>query len=138
MLQVALAAGLCTAVAGGAVAQEPAVASHALYVEAFGNALIWGSINYERLVTPRWAVRVGVSPSRAFPLMLNHLVGTGSHRLETGVGVLAGGGVYGTATLGYRYQPPAGGLVFRSGFTPVLGSEGVAPWFGVSLGVAYP
>src|SRR5512133_2091150 len=43
-------------------------------------------------------------------------------------------GVAGTAIAGYRYAPRAGGLNFRAAFTPVFGSGGFVPWFGLAVG----
>lgn len=84
------------------------------------------------------------------PIMINYLKG-GNHKLEIGGGVILvfvsadikevgsveGSGVVGTATLGYRYQPGAGGFNFRIGFTPIFGQGGFFPWAGLSLGYSF-
>lgn len=77
------------------------------------------------------------------PLTLNYLAGSGSHRMELGGGIIFGLwdgsslGILGTGTLGYRYQPLQGGLMFRIGFTPVFAVEGIYPLAGVSAGVTF-
>ena len=152
------------ATAGGLSAQDRALpkAPNAVYFELFGNGLLY-SLNYDRLLTPKIAARVGFmglaaaddSSSAgviATPLMVSYLFGEGNSHFETGIGVmLAAGGVesvegfedesfcgaVGTATLGYRYQRPGGGFVFRAGVTPMFNTSNVAPWFGISLGYGF-
>lgn len=78
--------------------------------------------------------------------------GEGSSRFEAGIGLalMAGGidnvegfedegfsGATGTAALGYRYQRPGGGFVFRVGLTPLFGPGGILPWGGLSLGYSF-
>jgi hypothetical protein len=84
------------------------------------------------------------------PIMINYLKG-GNHKLEIGggvvviivsadikeIGTIVGSGVVGTATLGYRYQPHAGGFNFRIGFTPIFDRSGFSPWGGLSLGYSF-
>lgn len=89
------------------------------------------------------------------PLMLNGLIGDGSGRLELGIGPLfgfaggnatdvegavidfSGAGLAGiTSTIGYRYHPPDGGLIFRGGLVPFY-SGGPQLWAGLSLGYAF-
>ena len=89
------------------------------------------------------------------PVMANWLLGDGAGRLELGVGPLFGIGsgevedVEGdtdefdavgpagvTTTIGYRYQPVDGGIVFRAGVTPYWsGDPGI--WGGLSVGWAF-
>ena len=155
---------LLLAVAGAARAQgAPApTARNAYYLEVGGNALVY-SINYDRVFTDRMSGRVGVmffgaadeegsAGVLAAPVMANYLFGEGSGRFEAGAGILlvSGGienvegyededfsGTVGTATLGYRFQRPGGGFVFRAGLTPVFNLNGVGPWFGLSFGYAF-
>lgn len=88
------------------------------------------------------------------PLMVNYLTHpAGNHHLELGGGVTFITGdaqelyddigddddesisnLAGTATLGYRFQRPARGFVFKAGVTPVFTSDGILPWAGVSFG----
>jgi hypothetical protein len=149
---------------GSLAAQARAIAAapNAVYVELLGNGLLY-TLNYDRLVTPNVAARVGFmglgaasdSASAAVvaaPLMVSYLFGGGSSHLETGIGVmLAAGavdevegfedesfsGAIGTATVGYRYQRPGGGFVFRAGVTPFFDTSGIAPWIGLSLGYGF-
>lgn len=104
---------------------------------------------------------VGATGERAsvnlalLPLMFNWLLGDGSGRLELGIGPLfslAGGNAtdvegtdidfYGvglagvTSTIGYRYHPPDGCLIFRGGLVPFY-SGGPQVWVGLSLGYAF-
>ena len=91
-----------------------------------------------------------------FPVTLNYLAGEGNSHLELGAGVVPmflsldgrqiffgesvrgkATAVLGTVTVGYRYQPIDGGLVFRIGFTPVFNFEKIFPTGGLSMGVAF-
>ncbi len=91
-----------------------------------------------------------------FPITANYLSGEGSSHLELGVGVvpviltLNGEEVFfgsnvrdrktlvmETMTMGYRYQPPDGGIVFRIAFTPLMVFDKVVPFGGISLGAAF-
>ena len=137
-------------------------ARNAFYVELLGNGLLY-SINYDRLFADQVSGRVGImligaaSDSSAAaviaaPIMANYLFGRGNSHFEAGIGALlvSGGsenvegfededfsGAVGTATLGYRYQRPGGGFVFRAGLTPFFGAGGIVPWFGVSFGYGF-
>jgi hypothetical protein len=42
-----------------------------------------------------------------------------------------------TGVIGYRYQRPGGGFVFRAGLTPFVADGTVVPWFGVSFGGSF-
>lgn len=163
---LALALGLAAvpAAAQEATTAAPHVASNTFFVELGGNAVAY-SLNYERFFTPRLGVRVGGMFLRAadeegpgninvglFPVMATYLLGNGNGHFETGAGVgfgtagvsdtdLAddwnGSAVYGTATFGYRYQKPEGGVMFRAGFTPIYAGGTLLPWAGVSVGYAF-
>ncbi|HYH78286.1 MAG TPA: hypothetical protein VEX86_00765 [Longimicrobium sp.] len=162
----ALALAFSLTAVGAAAAQDTApvatgVAKNTFFVELLGNAGLY-SLNYERFFTPRLGLRVGGMYIQAedegdevavglFPIMATYLLGEGNSHFETGVGIgIAtagvestdlgdewGSAVYGTATLGYRYQKPAGGVMFRVGFTPVVASGNVFPWVGASVGYAF-
>lgn len=162
-LVVAAAAALALASAPSSAAAQAAdsLAKTAVYMEAGGNAVLL-SVNFDRLLTNHLAFRVGMNAIGGsggdndtgvlvVPVMLSLLAGNGASRAEFGAGAgfstgeLDFGelgdvdldGIYGTATLGYRYQPPAGGVIFRAGFTPLLINEEVWPWVGVSVGYAF-
>ncbi len=124
------------------------------YLELLGNGLLY-TFNLDHRFTEHVSGRVGLGAfgGAAVPVMANYLTGTGSHHLEAGIGPLfvylpedseaseeledvEGTTVLGTATLGYRYQRRRGGFIFRIGFTPIFGANGVLPWAGVSVGFA--
>jgi hypothetical protein len=138
---------LIVALSGTAAAQSPA-SPNSTYVELFGNGLIY-SFNYDHLFDEDFGMRVGAGffPTDefsviTFPLMAYSLIGSGSSKLELGLGVcvilqpenaafsfmaavdeeVRGNGALGTATLGYRYQGADGGFVFRAGVTPFFGN----------------
>ena len=92
-----------------------------------------------------------------FPVMLNYLSGKKSSHFEAGLGcmpatvnyhsdgynpffVMEGQGtttrVIGTATIGYRLQPPKGGFILRAGLTPFFTNQ-VKLYAGVSVGVGF-
>ena len=163
---LALALGLATAGAAAAqdAAAGPRVASNTFFVELGGNAAVY-SLNYERFFTPKLGIRIGGMYLRTndidtdgdvsvglFPVMATYLLGDGNSHFETGAGIgLATAGVsdtdlggdwgdsaiYGTATFGYRYQKPEGGVIFRAGFTPVFADGTLVPWAGISVGYAF-
>ena len=130
-----------------AMADAPVMtARNQLFFELLGNGGAY-SINYERLLTDRWAVRLGFSAWSSqglwsdnektylmVPVTSSLLFGKGSNFLEVGGGVVWGHITKkydnGTAPterqivtnltgiLGYRHQPPGGGFVFRIALTP--------------------
>ncbi|HET7229834.1 MAG TPA: hypothetical protein VFJ16_07525 [Longimicrobium sp.] len=139
------------------------VAKNTFYVELLGNAAVY-SLNYERFFTPQLGIRVGGMFLRGeddsgdeatigiFPVMATYLLGEGNSHFETGLGVgiltasanideidedFSGSDLYATATLGYRYQKPTGGVIFRAGFTPAYASGTFIPWVGASVGYAF-
>lgn len=143
-------------------AQQAVTAPNAVYVELLGNGLLY-TLNYDRLFTPHVSGRVGLmllaagngesaAGVLATPLMVNYLVGEGNSHFEAGAGILLINGAVdnvgtaedegfsgsvGTATLGYRYQRPGGGFIFRIGVTPFFGLSGGAPWAGISFGYGF-
>lgn len=122
----------------------------AAYVELLGNGVFY-SLNVDyRSNSTNCGVRAGIGSLRdalTAPAMFYCLYGT-KHSLELGAGVgiydfdgvWVDGGLWGTATIGYRYQP-AEGFLFRIGFTPIVrpGGEGrqFLPWGGLSFGVTF-
>jgi hypothetical protein len=77
------------------------------------------------------------------PVYVYYLAGSGDNYLELGAGI-TGAPIpflllsFGTATIGYRYQPTKG-VLFRIGFTPMYSvySHYFQPWGGISLGCAF-
>ena len=116
------------------------------YLEIGGNGGAY-SLNYERAFSPQFLLRVGFASWSAtqdfggekskttIPVMFNSLFGSGNHKIEGGLGVMLGSEKHTgnevwpkskenifalTGTAGYRYQKPAGGIIFRVGLTPFL------------------
>lgn len=140
-------------------------AQNAAYVELGGNAIL-PSINYERRINERWSGRAGLSyvvgettedteHTLIIPLTLSWISHPSSkHHFEVGGGLTIVTGdsqdlfenvdddekfskAFGTGILGYRYQKPDGGLIFRAGVTPLIGDGEVLPWLGVSVGYSW-
>ena len=163
-LALAFALSAAGSAAAPDTAAGPRVASNTFFVELGGNAVAY-SLNYERFFTPKIGIRVGGMYLQAdddagtrvgvglFPIMATYLLGSGNSHFETGAGIgiatagvsdsdfgegdWNGSTVYGTATFGYRYQKPEGGVIFRAGFTPILVSGNLIPMAGVSVGYAF-
>ena len=140
-------------------------ARHGIFLELGGNGFLY-SVNYDYKLADHVSVRVGgmyigarvrEADTRAsmvvVPITANYLVGSGSSRLELGVGVTLArvGGDLGdsegpfeesglgsiTSTIGYRLQPRDGGFLFRIGFTPHFNGDSIEPWAGLSLGATF-
>lgn len=122
------------------------------YMEFLGNAFLY-SANLDYRFHPAMSARVGAglvglpfsdeSELMLFPITLNALPGWGAKRVELGAGVVLGevGTSDGnrkfhlTMTLGYRYQSPESGKVFRIGITPsFFWGAWLFPWIGISVG----
>jgi hypothetical protein len=136
-LMVALLVAL---VPSWAQAQAAHRAANAMYVELGGNGL-WYSVNYERVVQPKVALRAGISymsvgaasgtasasvSSMGFPLTMSYLAGGGSSKLEIGAGVLfekfsgqASSG-FGEKATGSGFYP-VGTAIFGYRYMPVGG-----------------
>ena len=148
------------------------VARNALYVELGGSGGV-ASMNYERRISAarlrigaaQWSVDDllggGSESYLIIPLTVSSVRGSGRHHLETGGGV--GFGRYSQTSslddtkssdsfvtlsgiIGYRFQKPGSGFLFRAVFTPMygLGDEDVAwpqrgfyPLAGISFGYAF-
>jgi hypothetical protein len=153
-----------------AAAQTPAnpfTAKNAFYFEGGGNALLY-SVNYERIVFANLVARVGVSAIPGWfpwvgedgggylvmvPVQVGMLFGPGNHHFELGAGATFGNAavdigdfeeseswVFATGTVGYRYQPPEGGVIFRATLTPLFIEAldvGVIPMIGLSVGHSF-
>lgn len=129
---------------------------HSIYVELGGNSLLY-SINYDLLIPLSKGIKLSAGsgfsqvstikindenygPSFCVAPALNILFGRRAHHFETGistfvplhVGLLAIG-----ARIGYRYQRPKGGFLFRFALTPQFVYAGMLPWVGVSLGFTF-
>jgi hypothetical protein len=159
------------AVAAPLAAQEVALqARTAIYAELLGNGGLY-SLNVDRRIGAASGIRIGFATWKAtdwwwsdevtrfviVPMQAYLLTApAGAHHLELGGGLLAGhrkspssSGAFATltATIDYRYQRPAGGFVFRAGFTPFLSmngpddkaypEKGFMPSLGISFGLAF-
>jgi hypothetical protein len=151
--------------AGRSCLAQRLYAPNSIYMELAGNGLIY-SINYDRMFTENMGGRIGVMyfplvPSLfssvedlfIMPATLNFLIGSNSHKLEMGAGIIygaarlstvfsseseSGSGLAQTITIGYRYQQRSGGFLFRIGFTPIFRfGEEFIPWGGFSVGVSF-
>lgn len=128
---------------------------NAIYVEALGQGGIY-SVNFDHRFTKEIGFRAGFTTwswMTGLPLMINYLGPGPVDHFEIGIGALVGlstlnlpspfenglnrGHIIGTGTVGYRYQPDNGGLVFRLDFTPWFGYKYFEAWGGVSLGYAF-
>lgn len=139
-------------------------ARNAVYVELFGTGGVY-SLNIDRIILESRSVTYGLRAGagiygddfdvRKLSVGAYGLTGANSHHAEFGVG-----GVWGNRrnpvktespeenrfhfvpTVGYRYQKPTGGLLFRASFTPFipLTSESpkhLFPWGGLSIGTSF-
>jgi hypothetical protein len=149
-------------------------APSSIYLE-IGGAGIFYSINYDRLLTNNVALRFGfgyfgvpfLASLTAVPLTLSWFPfsnSTSPNKLEIGAGfdyinatvtpffgdtpTRTGSAVCLTGILGYRYQAPDGGFMFRAAFTPILFTDELqslvgisnanfAPWAGISFGTGF-
>ena len=134
-------------------------------MELGGTCLI-GSLSYERRLAHDWPLRVAVGAFPAYSILgsstsvilwpavtMGRLFGSGDYHFELALGVVAWAelgrgqpGLFATGTIGYRYQAPGGGIVFRVGATPLIKvrdpegshiSPTFKPWAGISVGTAW-
>jgi hypothetical protein len=130
------------------VAAHP-IAKNSVFLEGLGSGFFY-SINYERMLLSDFGLRVGAeyAPLQStwtafdayafsFPVTINYLgLGFGAHRAEFGAGTSLtyskgesllstkpGFEVFGLGTLGYRFQPTAGGVQFRVGANTFFGKD---------------
>ena len=156
----------------GARAQASAdPARNSVYLELFGNGGMY-SLNYDRELTEGVRVRVGFAgwtaqdffggpdvSMQTIPVSLHLLRGRGRHQADIGGGIVTGRKTRDSdfpgdsanfmslvGIIGYRYQRPESGFVFRAGFTPFYGlgdeddaypEKGFLPSVGVSLGFGF-
>ena len=150
---------LTTLLALPAAAQQYWVRHTTVYVEAMGAGGV-ASLNFEQLVTPQVAVRVGVGSGLGLfeetlvaPATVSLLRGGRNSFLELGAGMAfvavpddpdlddllydnPDSHVAATAILGYRYQGDWG-LFMRLAFTPLLNAEEFVPMGGASIGYSF-
>jgi len=127
-----------------------------LYLE-IGGPGVFLSLNYDtRLTNSRNGVGIsagfGYIPNvNIIPVQINYLIGKTSHFLEIGAGgtyisiarsnsfILFKGSseIFGTTTLGYRYQPLKGGFNFRINVDPIFDSQDFTFFGGLSFGYTF-
>lgn len=135
--------------------------ARSVYAEVGGPSSFY-SVNYDTRFSDfkGWGIRVGAGflPQReqrifSIPVQLNHLLGKDRHFLESGAGATfyhtntagsiwgvdsnKGGSIFGTLSVGYRYQPRVKGLLGRVGATALFGPflPGIIPH--ISLGYRF-
>lgn len=135
--------------------REESRADNAVYVELGGPALIY-SVDYERRFLPVLGARVGAG---VVPLCMFHgcsalvmvpasavfLLGGGNHHVELGAGVSVAlirddDARFVVPQVGYRYEHPLGGLIFRAMVTPLIRltkPSDTLPWAGLSAGYSW-
>ncbi|QDK81118.1 hypothetical protein EXU85_21875 [Spirosoma sp. KCTC 42546] len=136
-----------------------------IYVEGLGSGGFY-SVNYERLLLLKekqaYGFRVGISYFGNSPTNLTltgelfALIGKGSHHGDFGIGItgvtrgnieaspisLRKNLLVAVPRLSYRYQKPTGGLMLRTGFTPIIELSGetidrFGPWLGLAIGHSF-
>ncbi len=130
-------------------------APSAVFFELGGAALAY-SANYEHRFIPELGLRVGlgVVPVCIFkcgtlvivPFSMHAILMTeGRHHIELGAGATVvliddDDGRFAFPEIGYRYERPDGGFLFRAVFTPMFRINKVRdflPWGGVSFGYGW-
>jgi hypothetical protein len=136
----------------------PEPARNAVYFELGGTCVVL-SVSYERRLGDAWPLRVclGIIPSGPLSptvltqaVTIGRLFGANAHHLELAAGLTgwheaSSMGALAAGIIAYRYQPRAGGAVFRFGFTPLVtlrsppGStvRPVLALFGISVGTSW-
>ncbi len=130
---------------------KPDIRHHSVYVELLGSSVFY-SLNYDytRSLSEKTVLAVGagtaivpVTPAYMpeqetskrglmpfFTPQINLLHGKSYHYFETGVFFNLTMGFAPGVRLGYRYQKPEGGFLFRAGLMPmVIGVPAVLPGF---------
>lgn len=147
-------------------------AKNSLYLDIMGTGG-WYSLNYERIVYSKDKLGLGISsgasvthlrdfdrrfnPDFSIPVSLNAFYGK-NHHLEAGIGTTFASVVRAdedysaqrylnvnlTMTLGYRYQKPEGGFLFRAAYTPIIPvyrqiteNGEFKNWFSLSFGYSF-
>lgn len=139
------------------------MAAQSVYVEVFGLHSFF-TVNYDRMVSERFGLRAGVGLSGLdgtdgviVPITVNYLRGD-DHKFELAAGLVYENGewqrgtqeVFPILSVGYRYQPPAGGVMVRvavdalSYFERAVGAvttyddyPGLEPGISLSFGYAF-
>lgn len=130
--------------------------SNAVYGELFGNGILM-TLNYEKIIDGKVFARFGafcvpdesIACPFSAPVMIGYLLGPGANKLELAFGQLwiwnqplRGWTIAQTATIAWRYQPLRPGMMWKVGWTPILGAgpgqnESAPIWLGVASGFAW-
>lgn len=168
---LALAFATAVAVPAASLAAQDG-ADNVAYLELLGSGGPW-SVNFERALGAlhvragfaNWSsddsFGAGTSSYTSVPVTVSFLRGRGRHRFESGGGVTVGRESFRssfgsgnessqfttiTGIIGYRYQKPEGGFVFRAVVVPMYGlgnaesaypDKGFFPSAGLSFGLAF-
>lgn len=150
--------GLCFLISlSDGIAQEVVLPKNSIFFELLGNGGLY-SINYERSLSATLIGRIGFSTFLTFdilssepgdriitiPALISYLSGHKNSHFEIGGGILFGNInenngsniIFDLTTfIGYRYQEPRKGILFRIGLTPFLSLDNKAnyPDKGLSL-----
>ena len=131
--------------------QNQIIRKHSIYSELGGNSGIF-SVNYDYLLPFTTYIKFAAGAGTGFMYIMsdtnshftgyltpagNLLIGKSKHHLEIGGSLQSGwdGLLVPAARLGYRYQPLAGGFLFRVGVTPLFKDGKGYPWGGISVGM---
>lgn len=140
--------------------REPSAHAKQVYLEVFGPAAMYVSANYDTRFKPQadgfgFRVGAGIAPEKgntkfSIPVQINYLRGK-KHQFEGGLGATyyyskfsdsywdidsnAGGTVFASLLVGYRYQPLKKGITARAGASLLYGSflPIVAPHLGLGF-----
>jgi hypothetical protein len=140
--------------------------NHGIYLEFFGNGIFY-SVNYDTRFSKKsdglggkvgfGYIAVAGDHYSSFPFLVNYLMGKEGHYFEIGAGanylvadykngrgvnespeIAKWEGWSASMSLGYRYQPLAGGFLFRAGITPMFKEREFRPfWPQASVGYAF-
>lgn len=134
------------------IQEENEIKRSSLFLELFGQGLFL-SANVDYCFHPNFSFRIGFSWiifGIGFPLSLSYISHpNSSHHLEIGAGItfIEGSSIFGggrvsksflSGLIGYRYQPPKGGLFFKLSllsFTSFIPALRMIP--GISLGYSF-
>jgi hypothetical protein len=124
-----------------------------------GGYTVVGNFFYERVIANNQKFKttgqIGYG-IEGIPIVINELISFDNNHFEFGLGFLIPGPFYKdgrsiskpyiTGRLGYRYQRPNGGLIFRAGFMPTITRDKygmyingklIFIWPGISIGFAF-
>lgn len=142
----------------GQTSAQQDIKNKSVFFEIAGSGGL-GSVNYEKTFLKKniseftWRVGLTAVPIDnkkdiviSFPLMVNALIGKGSHKVEAGFGqgvtITTRKEVFAIAiaALGYRYQNPNKKWFYRITYTPLISyivNFQIQQWGGISIGYTF-